>query len=160
TPQYGQTTAQYGYQQFNQFGGYGQGTNQNFGTTPTEQMMRGGMGGLSQVMQADRNTGYYGPSQPQYQSGMGGGQQQYGGSYTTPQYGQTTAQYGYQQSNQFGGYGQGTNQNIGTTPSEQMLQGSMGGLSQMMRADRNTGYYGPSQPQQMVTGTGQQGGDC
>jgi hypothetical protein len=143
----------------NQFGAYGQNMTQNIGTTQTEQMMRSGMGGLSQVMQADRNKSYYGPRQPQYQGGMGG-VPQYGGSYGMPQYGQTTGNYGgYQQSSQFGSFGPGTNQNIGTTPTEQMMLSGMGGLSQVMQADRNLGSYGPSQPQyQWGTGGGQQFG--
>lgn len=167
TPQYGQTTGHFGtqhggYQQTSNYGTSNWGTNQNIGTTPTEQMMRSGMGGLPQVMQADRNVGYYGPSQSQYQ----GGQQFTGSSYGMPQYGQTTSHYGsqyggYQQSSQYGTSGWGTNQNIGTTPTEQMMQSGMGGLSQVMQADRNIGYQqGMSQRSGTSSYGGQQGNDC
>ena len=140
-PSYG---GQQGYFQPNQYGAYSQGMTQDIGTTRTEQMMQGGMGGISQAMQADRNAGYYGPSQPQQQWMQGG--MQYGrGSYGGPSYG---GQQGYSQPNQYGAYSQGMTQDIGTTRSEQMMQGGMGGISQAMQADRNTGYYGPSQPQQ------------
>lgn len=132
-----------GYQQPNQYGSYSSGSNQGIGTTRTEQMMQGGMGGMSQMMQADRNTGYYGPSQMQPQYGQFGGNQNYGmgGSYGGQSYGM---QQSYPQSNQ---YSSGTNQRTGTTQTEQMMQSGMGGLPQIMQADRNTGYYGSSQMQ-------------
>lgn len=126
----------------NQFGAYGQSMTQDIGTTRSEQMMQSGMGGIAQAMQADRNTGYYGPSQPQHQWGSAGMQQQhYGGS----NYGM---QQGYPQPSQYGTYSPGMSQGIGTTRTEQTMQSGMGGLSQAMQADRNTGYYGPSHPQQ------------
>lgn len=113
-------------------------------------------------MQADHNTGYYGPRQPQYQWGTGGGQQYSSNIGMQPG---SFGNYGVQPS-QGNTSTPGMSQNIGTTPTEQTMQsGGMGGLSQVMQADRNTGYYGPSQPQQQFgTGTspysGQQGGDC
>lgn len=138
------TRMQYSSQrpQPNQYGAYGQSMTQDIGTTRSEQMMMSGMGGIQQAMQADRNTGYYGPSQPQYQWGSSGmQQQQYGGN----NYGM---QQSYPQPSQYGTYSPGMSQGIGTTRTEQMMRGGMGGLSQVMQADRNAGYYGPSQPQQ------------
>lgn len=138
---------QQGYSQPSQYGTYSPGMSQGIGTTRTEEMMQSGMGGLPQVMQADRNTGYYGPSQPQ-QSGYYGGQ----GYGTGGGYGGPSPSYGMQQSypqpSQYGTYSPGMSQGIGTTQTEQMMQSGMGGLQQVMQADRNTGYYGPSQPSQ------------
>ncbi len=152
-----ETRMQYSQQrpQPNQYGAYGQGMTQDIGTTRSEQMMSG-MGGLSHVMQADRNTGYYGPSQGpnqyQQQYGYSGGQGYGGGG---PSYGM---QQSYPQPSQYGTYSPGMSQGIGTTQTEQMMQSGMGGLSHVMQADRNTGYYGPSQSQQQYGYSGSQGG--
>lgn len=144
-----------GYQQPNQYGSYGSGSNQGIGTTRTEQMMQGGMGGMQQMMQADRNTGYSGPSHQQ-QYGYSGGNQNYGMSGGYGGHGYGMQQQSYPQSQQYGSYSTGTNQRIGTTPTEQMLQGGMGGMQQMMQADRNTGYSGPSHQQQQYGQSGVQ----
>ncbi|NLY53627.1 MAG: hypothetical protein GX060_03245 [Firmicutes bacterium] len=149
----------------NQYGAYGYGQTQDIGTTRSEQMMQGGMGGISQAMQADRNVGSgggpshsYGGGQTQYTQmggGMGGGPSQYGTSqyqYGAQNFSQaySTGNYGggssyYASPNQYGAYGYGQTQDIGTTRSEQMMQGGMGGISQAMQADRNVGS-GPSHP--------------
>ncbi len=138
-PQYGQnqfSSGNYGTSA-NQFGSYNQNATRDIGTTGTEQYMRGGMGGMSSVMQADRNYNNQG-SYGQYTGGnqYGHGQNQYGGS----NYG-----CGYGTSNQFGSYNQNATRDIGTTGSEQSMQGGMGGMSSMMQADRNynnQGSYG------------------
>ncbi len=110
----------YNTQTQNQYGAHNQGMTNDIGTTRTEQMMQGGMGGMSTVMRADYNTA--GTHQQNYNSGN-----QYGSQYGN-----------YANQNQYGAYGRGMTNDIGTTRSEQQMQGGMGGMSTAMRADYNT----------------------
>ncbi|MGI6357962.1 MAG: hypothetical protein ACOX2K_04620 [Bacillota bacterium] len=144
---------------------------QGIGTTRTEQMMQGNMGGLSSMMQADHRTqGFYGQNfggQFGGPSNQYGQSTQYGGANRYPQanYGQGN-QYGNQSQfgqfgygNQFGSPMQYQQSDIGTTRSEQMMRGGMGGVSPMMQADHNIqGSYGQAmQYGQQISQYGQGG---
>ncbi len=150
--QYGTSQYQYGAQNFsqaystgnygggssyyaspNQYGAYGYGQTQDIGTTRSEQMMQGGMGGISQAMQADRNVGSgggpshsYGGGQTQYaqmSGGMGGGSSQHG----TSQYqggGQNPGNYG--RSNYGNTAGSNQVRNPGDTPIESQAKQNLG----------------------------------
>ncbi len=143
----------------NYSGGGGNSYAQNIGTTRTEQTMQGHMGGLSGMMHADHNIqGNYGQSLGGQFGGpsnqFGQSTQYSGGQYGQPSYGQINqyGQHGQHGQHSQGGYGQQFSSptqyqqsDIGTTRSEQSMRSSMGGMSAMMQADRNTqSGYGPS----------------